>query len=156
MKRWYLWVGLLALGLLAFAAGGMAEDLWKTLGESRYATNWHYIPGKPPGFYKGTEPHGAVLRTFVNNIAYDAIQAKAGGYPDGAVIVKENYAPDGKKLGAITVMKKVKGYDPEHGDWFWAKYGPDGRVQASGKVASCIACHGRAKAQDYVFSTSIK
>ncbi len=156
MKRRYLWIGLLALGLFAFAAGNMAESLWNALSQSRYAVNWHYIPGKPAGFYKGTEPHGAVLRTFVNNIAYDAIQSQAGRYPDGSIIVKENYAPDGKKLGAITVMKKVKGYDPDHGDWFWAKYTPDGGVAAAGKVQSCIACHSRASGQDYVFSAAIK
>jgi hypothetical protein len=130
----------------------MAESLWNALSQSRYAVNWHYIPGKPAGFYKGTEPHGAVLRTFVNNIAYDAIVSKAGGYPDGAIIVKENYAPDSKQLGAITVMKKTKGFEPKNGDWFWAKYAPDGSVQASGKVGGCIGCHAQKKASDWIFS----
>ena len=140
---------------LVLTTGG-ARQLWRTLSQSHYVTNWHYIPGKPPGFYQGTEPHGAVLRAFVNIIAYDAIQAKAGGYPDGAVIVKENYAPDGKKLGAITVMKRVKGYDPKHGGWFWAKYAPGGKVLAVGKAAGSIACHSQTEAQDYVFSTPIR
>ena len=152
MKRRTLWIGLAALGLAALASGGMG----KLLTQSGYTTNWHHIPGKPAGLYQGTEPHGAVLRTFVNNIAYDAIVNKAGGYPDGAIIVKENYAPDGKQLGAITVMKKTKGFDPKNGDWFWAKYAPDGQVLAEGKVAGCIACHSRARGPDYVFSAQVK
>jgi LPXTG-motif cell wall-anchored protein len=38
-------------------------------------------------------------------------------------------------------MYKVEGYNPEGGDWFWAKYQPDGSVDAAGKVASCAGCH---------------
>jgi len=97
-----------------------------------------------------------MLRTFVNNIAYDAIRTKAASYPEGAIIVKENYSPDGQKLDAITGMKKIKDYDPEHGDWFWAKYGPDGKVLAAGKLAGCTACHADAEEQDWVFSAKVK
>ena len=152
--RKYLAVAVLMVSALALAGGG--ETLWRALQQSMYAVNWHYVPGRPPGFYQGSEPHGAMLRTFVNNIAYDAIRAKAASYPEGAIIAKENYSADGQKLGAITVMKKIKGYDPEHGDWFWAKYGPDGKVLAAGKVAGCIACHTGAEEQDWVFSAKIK
>ncbi len=151
-----LWVLLGFLGVVALAgAGSLGVDLWKSLSQSQYEVNWHYIPGKPPGFYKGTQPHGFYLRTYVNNIAYDAIQAKAGQYPDGAIIVKENYTPD-KTLASITVMKKIAGYDPAGGDWFWAKYNPDGSVAAEGKLQSCASCHARVKGQDYVYSARIK
>ncbi len=153
--------GVLALGLLALAQQGedLARNLWRLLAGfsgQDYRLSWHYVPGKPMGFYKGTEPHGALLRTFVNDIAYDAIRAKAGRYPVNAVLVKDNHMPDGK-LDAITAMVKMpEGYYPEGGDWFWVKYFPDGRVDVAGKVTMCAACHAQAKAQDFVFSTPIR
>jgi hypothetical protein len=42
---------------------------------------------------------------------------------------------------AITPMYLEKGYNPDAGDWFWAKYGPEGEVMSSGKVEGCIGCH---------------
>ncbi len=33
---------------------------------------------------------------------------------------------------AITVMYKAAGFNPEVGDWFWAKFTPDGKVEAKG------------------------
>ena len=153
MKR--IFSGLiLVIGILAFAESG--ATLWETLQQSLYAVNWHYIPGRPAGFFKGAEPHGAVLRTFVNDIAYDAIKDGLGTYPDGSVVLKENYDPSGEMLGAITVMKKVKGFDPENGDWFWVKYAAGGKVMAEGKVTGCISCHAQAREQDMVFGAKIK
>ena len=29
---------------------------------------------------------------------------------------------------AVTVMYRTKGYNPEGGDWYWAKYNPDGTI----------------------------
>jgi hypothetical protein len=46
-------------------------------------------------------------------------------------------------------MYKVKDYNPDAGDWFWAKYGPTGEVMAAGKIDSCINCHRKGK--DYRF-----
>ena len=59
-------------------------------------------------------------------------------------------------LAAITVMYKVKGYNPEGNDWFWVKYAADGKAQAEGKVQGCINCHGKKKDNDYIFIGSIK
>lgn len=136
-----------------------AERLWRLLagfsGED-YRLSWHYIPGKPMGFYQGSEPHGALLRTFVNDIAFDAIRAKAGEYPVGSVIVKDNHMPNGKLDGITVMVKRSKGYDPEHGDWFWVKYTPTGKVEMAGKVQMCAACHAQVRNQDYVFSTAVR
>lgn len=164
--RWRFLLGVLAMGgaILALAQAmdqdkAFAQKLWRLLagasGED-YRLSWHYIPGKPMGFYRGTEPHGALLRTFVNSIAFDAIKAKVGEYPVGSVIVKDNHMPDGK-LGGVTVMvKQAKGYAPDNGDWFWVKYTPAGEVELAGKVPMCSSCHAQARGQDYVFSTTIR
>ncbi|HXX58330.1 MAG TPA: cytochrome P460 family protein [Thermodesulfovibrionales bacterium] len=114
---------------------------------------WELWPGKGR-LYKGTEPHGAFLTTFVNPAAYFSVKNRSG-MADGSLIVKENYGAD-KKFVALTVMYKVKGYNPVAGNWFWAKYAPDGKVLASGKVDACIGCHGTEMSNDYIMTGVVK
>ena len=114
---------------------------------------WDLWPGKGK-LYKGTEPHGALLTTFVNNTASHSIKKKKG-MADGSIMAKENYTAD-KKFIALSVMYKIKGYNPEGGDWFWVKYSPDGKVEASGKVKGCIDCHSKQKDNDYIFTGKVK
>jgi len=137
---------------MAVKADGKA--LWDYLKMEKYAKNWKMWPGKK-ALYPGKEPHGALLTTYVNKTAYTAIKGKKGQLPDGSIIVKENYSAD-KKLGALTVMYKVKGYNPAAADWFWAKYLPDGKIAVEGKVDACIGCHASAKANDYVTTAPLK
>jgi hypothetical protein len=76
------------------------------------------------------------------------------------MIVKENFGPDGTTVMAVTIMYRTKSFDPEHGDWYWAKYDPDGQVSrmngmaVAGKVSMCMECHGHASAagSDFAFS----
>ncbi len=110
--------------------------------------DWAQWPGKGEMF-KGTEPHGALLTTYVNDIARKSIK-KMKGMANNSIIVKENYAPN-KKLIAITVMYKVKGYNPEKGDWFWVKYDSKFDILAEGKVKDCLNCHSTVKDNDYIF-----
>lgn len=128
------------------------EAFWNFISEKKPYTQWKMWPGHE-GIYPGKSPHGAFLKLYVNDIAYKAIE-KGVEIPTGAVIVKENYAKDKKTLVAITPMYKKEGYNPEGGDWWWAKYGPKGEVKVSGKVDSCIKCHATQKERDYLFSWS--
>ena len=80
---------------------------------------------------------------------------KADGKALWDYLKKENYTAD-KKLAALTVMYKVKGYNPQAGDWFWAKYLPDGKIAAEGRVDACIQCHSMAKANDYIMIAPLK
>lgn len=112
---------------------------WSYLQQENYAESWAFWPDKEP-FYEGTEPHGALLNTYLNEAAAGVVNAGGGDFPDGSILVKENYMPD-SSLAAVTVMHKVDGYNPEHNDWFWAKFSPDGSIEAEGKVESCQSCH---------------
>ncbi len=134
------------------AAAG--KDLWDYLAKVKYRESFSLWPGKGK-LYKGTEPHGSLLTTYVNQPALDAIRGKKESMPAGSIVVKENYMP-GKKLAAITVMYKVAGFHPEGGDWFWAKYAPDGKIQAEGKPGGCIGCHGKKKGNDFLFTGELK
>jgi hypothetical protein len=138
------------------ADGGKANgaSMWEYVSKAKPYTKWDLFPGTTK-MYKGKEPHGAILTTYVTKGAKSAIEKKKGSFANGAILVKENYKPD-KTLAAITVMYKARGYNPEAGDWFWAKYKPDGTVEKEGKVAGCINCHADAKGNDWVFTGPVK
>ena len=116
-------------------------------------------------FYKGREPHGALLTTYVNDAALKTIINKKGPMPSGATIITENYTPD-KTLDSITRMHKIEGFNPKVNDWFWVKFGPDGKIVTAekygqtlilaGKVAACIECHGGQTANDYIFTSPLR
>lgn len=131
-----------------------AASLWSYLQNADYQKNWKMWPGKS-AFYPGQEPHGALLTNYVNDIAYNGIEAKNGMLPDHSIIVKENYKPD-STLDSYTVMYMVKGYNPAGGDWFWARFTPNGRVRLAGKGGMCLGCHEKQKANDYIWTASLK
>jgi hypothetical protein len=132
--------------------GPDADQLHDYITKHKPYRKWMLWPGKGK-MYKGTEPHGTLLTTFTNDTAHWSIKKKKG-MADGSIIVKENYTAD-KKIAGLTVMYKIKGYNPEAGDWFWAKYTPEGKAEVSGKVEACIGCHGKKKDNDYVMTGEI-
>lgn len=125
-----------------------AEAFWTYISETNSYTQWDMWPGKE-GIYEGHSPHGAFLKLYINDIALNALKENKP-MPDGAIIVKENYGKDKETLMAITPMYKKKGYNPDADDWFWAKYGPQGKVMNAGKIKGCIDCH-RAR-ENWLFS----
>ncbi len=130
------------------------KTVYKYITQTEPYKKWALWPGKGE-FYKGLQPHGAFLTTYVSKGALKTINKKTGSFPNGAILVKENYTPK-KELDSITVMYRVKGYNPDAGDWFWAKYAADGTVQAEGNVKGCINCHSIQKMNDWVYTGPIK
>jgi len=135
-------------------AGSTFEDqFWNWLQRKDY-TQWAPWPGQGEGAYEGQAPHGAFLKMYLNRKA----AANPANPPDRSIIVKENYGKDGKTLMAVTVMFRSQGYSPQHGDWYWVKYLPDGRVdrkgdmRLAGRVQGCIDCHAGADGGDYLFA----
>lgn len=132
-------------------AGADADKLYEfiTMAKPKYH-EWSHFPGTGD-LYPAKNPHGPLVSMYMNKTAQDSMKDEKG-MADGSIIVMENYASD-KKLENCTVMYKIKGYNAEAGDWFWAKYAaPDGYVVASGKVQSCIGCHSEKKANDFLFA----
>jgi hypothetical protein len=115
--------------------------------------------------YEGNEPHGLILEQTETKLT-------VAGRRD-AVIVKHNYMrPDdplstndvmnsgwSTNLVAVTVMfRRESGYNPDAGNWFWAKFLPDGSLDRApqgmplaGRVPGCIQCHADAPGGDQVF-----
>lgn len=159
MKK-YLILGFSLLVVVVFASTILGDDVglppadgekfWTYITETDSYLGWGYWPGHY-GIYPGKSPHGAFLKIYANGVALKAAR-EGKAMPYGAILVKENYGKDKKTLMAVTPMYKVKGYNPEAGDWFWGKYGPDGKIMASGKVKGCINCHGVQKTKDWIFT----
>ena len=133
-----------------------ASNLWSTMSGYR---SWPSYPGLD-GFQEGQSPHGKFLKYHINSAASNNHRHPGAG----SIIIKENYmSASPSALGAITVMEKVPGYDPENGDWFWVKFAPDGSVMknpkgmslagrvAKGMKQGCIACHANAGGGDFLF-----
>jgi hypothetical protein len=131
------------------------DTLWNWLKSAGY-THWNGVGGRPAEFQEGQSPHGALVKVYLS----PHTAASANGLPAGSVIVKENYSPD-RKLMAITVMHRSPGFDPQHGDWYYAKYMPNGRIATTppekksmpiaGRFSSCIDCHSAAGGNDFAY-----
>jgi hypothetical protein len=127
-----------------------AEGLQNYIVSEDPYTDWELWPGTTE-LHKGSQPHGAFLTTFVNDIALHSLEEGSKEFTPGSIIVKENFSGS-KKLVHVAVMYKAAGYNPDGGDWYWLKYAPDGSVDAEGKVSSCIGCHRLKQDQDWVFT----
>jgi len=140
-----------------------AERLWDEMLKVDLVGD-NAFPHKP---YFGTHPHGAILESIIFDIIVDNREA--------TIVVKRSYRGDSATLDSVTknrgaylddytiMFKREAGYDEEHQNWFWAKYNPDGSIDttpngvklagriAKGKPKGCIACHKKAKGDDYLF-----
>ena len=142
-------ITLLTLGFgtvsMAQMPGPDAQELWNYFTETSPYTSWEFWPDHQ-GLQEGNAPHAPQHKVFVNELGLKSTHAPAG---NGTIIVKENIGMD-NELKALTVMYKVKGYNPAAGDWYWVKYSPEGKVAKAGKPAGCIGCHAGAEDNDYV------
>ena len=118
---------------------------------------WEYITKESPykewkfwsdhqGMQPGRAPHGILHKVYANDRALNSLKPPV---QYGSIQVKENYNK-AKELKAITVMYKVYGYNPSAGDWFWAKYSPEGKAKPYGKPDGCVGCHGTRANNDFI------
>ena len=99
-----------------------------------------------------------LLTTYLNDVALQALSSGASSMAQGAIIVKENYMPDGT-LAAVTTMFKVQGYNPDVNDWFFTKHlaggeldqTPDG-MALEGRLPGCTNCHRAQQENDYLYT----
>lgn len=130
------------------------QKMWTYVKSARY-DQWAPA-GDDGGFRESDRPHGAFVKTYMNRIA----AGNSEELPHGSVVIKENFSPE-KKLMAVTLMHRSKGYNPDANDWYWIKYNPDGttammdtpkgQMKIAGKAKGCIECHSGADGDDYAF-----
>jgi pathogenesis-related protein 1 len=133
-----------------------AEAVWKYISQENPFTDWTvWEDGKGLNDNAGTSSYSPNHRVYLNKQSLSKRKTLLP-LPNESMQVSYLRSPAGEPT-AITVMYKVKGYNPVAGDWFWAKYSLTGEVQDAGKVERCISCHARKiPGNDYVASTSLK
>jgi len=136
---------------MAKMPGADPAELWEYITQTSPYTQWKFWDDHK-GMVAGRQPHGSLHKVYVNDKAYGSSTAPL---EYGAIQVKENYNK-AQKLMAITVMYKVKGYNPGDGDWFWVKYSPTGMAKPYGKPNGCIGCHGAKADNDFVIVHDFK
>lgn len=159
-------LGLAATAVFAQDFGGeedqdYAGQLWQTMTERNLAGD-DAVQAFP---YPGSDPHGIMLETFYTDATIDG--------HTGTLVIKRNYGPEGvtvdqvlgareEHLAAVTIMfRRADDYAPDTGNWFWAKYLPDGSLDQTpdgtllaGMAQGCISCHASAEGDDYLFTTN--
>ena len=131
--------------------GPDAAEFWTYITKTSPYTEWKFWDDHS-GMQPGAAPHGPFHKVYVNDILYDA---ESTPVPNGAIQVKESYNSD-KKMTAITVMYKVKDYNPDGCDWYWARFSTEGKGGPEGKLDMCIGCHKAKAVNDYIFVHQIK
>lgn len=69
-------------------------------------------------------------------------------FSNGTIIVKESLHKSETYVEWISIMRKIKDLDPEHGDWEFHEYtrsGPDDKFKLAFKDNNCFGCHSSAK-----------
>jgi hypothetical protein len=127
------------------------DALWQYITKESPYEKWEFWPDHQ-GMQPGRAPHGPLHKVYVND---RAINSPKPPVQYGSIAVKENYGKD-KELKAITVMYKVAGYNSDAGDWFWAKYSPEGKADKFGKPAGCVGCHGTRAKNDFILVHEFK
>lgn len=129
--------------------GSDPDALWHYITKTSPYTQWSFWPDHQ-GMQKGNAPHGPLHKVYVNDAA---LNSKKPPVAHGSILVKENYGRS-QELRDITVMYKLMGFYPEKGDWFWAKFSPDGKAQRAGKPRGCINCHS--SGEDFILTHEFK
>lgn len=162
MKKQMIWIASLGLllGVTIILTGFSQES---SLPSPDADALWNFItkvsPYKDWGFWEdhkemqpGNAPHGPFHKVFVNDILLAAQGVPA---PYGSIQVKESFNQAKTKV-AITVMYKIKDFNPDAGDWYWVKYSLAGKGEPAGKVQGCIGCHAMKADNDYILVHSLK
>ncbi|MCI5224142.1 MAG: hypothetical protein D3924_16100 [Candidatus Electrothrix sp. AR4] len=153
-------IGCMVLGLLLSSAFFVqstelpkpdAETVWNYISKVNPFTDWDFWPDHQ-GTHDSKAPHAPKHKIYVNK---PALESTTPPLQHGSMVIKYNLSP-ADELKAVTVMYKVKDYNPTAGDWFWAKYTPDGKILQEGKLKKCIACHSSRADNDYILVHEFK
>lgn len=76
------------------------------------------------------------------------------GFIEGSMFLKEHFDTAGDVIGFTVMYKGPPGYNPDGGDWFWARVN-GGEVTHEGQVGFCVDCHVMVESTDYVYGVPL-
>lgn len=98
---------------------GMTADEASTFGPLEVGVDWQTYTKVNKARFVSETHGGRMVDTYVNPTGLDAFKA-GGELPVGAIVVKTSFDKQGG-AGPIFVMeKRAAGFNPEHGDWWFA------------------------------------
>lgn len=76
------------------------------------------------------------IRIYANAGALEVYQTRTGDFPEGAILVKEEYADPSctDRIGWTAMIR-------EGGDWHWQELASDRVVIEDGAIRRCAGCH---------------
>lgn len=87
------------------------------------------------------QPHAPYVEIWFNKIASEAMGAGSSPLPEGSAIVHQAFEEDQTTKTVMSAMRKVNGFAPETGDWFWGQFDADGTELSGGDLPGCTECH---------------
>lgn len=128
----------MAAALAALAGCGEEVDeegaraLWEKIHAEGYES-WQRAPG-----YDQPQPtvraHGQTALVYVNPTVADAVAGPSlDAWPEGALLVKDSFEGDEKKL--VAAMEK------QGSAWFFAEWTPSGDAKYASEPEVCTNCH---------------
>jgi len=105
----------------------------------------------------GKSEHEALFGdVYINDIGKEAmLTAKYPSFSVGTIIIRKTikmFNALNKDEGLTVMVKREKGFNPENGDWeFLVIEGDMSKIRQREKTGSCVQCHSRQKANDFVF-----
>jgi Cytochrome P460 len=123
------------------------------------------LPGYTAGFLswpklnrKPIPPRDADAHLGTKNVFVSRPARADRRFPNGTLVVKEAVRPGKDFVGLVAVMRKVRGFDPDHRDWMFVEYTRESASApftetASGRV--CWSCHMGAADSDYVWTVHL-
>lgn len=117
------------------APAEIATELWNQMQTEEYK-HWKEIPAAQ-SLNKGSEKKKQYIKTYINDLANNAIESHAKSLPPGSIVVKERY-DDQDQLQIISAMINLGGNDPQDINWFWAQYSPDGKALKMGETGKGV------------------
>ena len=131
----------LAIGLLATAViAGCPSD--EPAAEPLFAAEYASTFREVRSCRRSGDHDLAYVKVWADPVALEAYTTRAMPFPDGSVIVKEEFAdPACTSLTGWTAMRREAGLDPDAGDWHWQRLETDRTVSDDGLVQRCRSCH---------------
>ena len=148
--RWAIVAGVIAIAATAFAQAGLPDELAGYLGWTR--ANADRI--NTPGGHRGSRD------VYFNAPLAEAVLLGSFVYPfsEGTIFLNEGTDPATLTVTTLLARRKVAGFDPANGNWQYGVFRREGAGPLSGawfavaQQERCVACHVKARDQDYAFT----
>ena len=73
---------------------------------------------------------------------------------EGSMFLKEHFDTAGEVIGFTVMYKGPPGYNPDGGDWFWARVS-EGAVTHQGQIGFCVDCHTMVESTDFIYGVPL-